>query len=415
MIDTLKIREESTNPTKTEEVETKIETEVEAETKIEAELEVKPEAKIEAEENDEAVDTDTLKSNQDETCSPTKKRRNIFNFWKRKKKEEPKGKQEPVPSEVASEEDLPKESPKEPPTPATRTESGVILCSDEASMTRQLNAFSNIVRRVLLFGGDQELLIVSETLAGNDRSFVDCWYPNTGPPTEKMEDEVRPGVQYLNALISLLREAYEEGIVTKLEPLTSLSQSYSNSYERLVASLVEDGSGYIRAEGDVMAMPKPRTATEELGRFAVWESAFRSKDEATSFPDDIEGTWEVKDEVGGETIGVSTVNLLPNVSLGSLELFFKLRDKISCFLTIVFLRGSGRSKCYRTSTRLEMASGPRTNASRYVHIPSFIGRWNCATVSWVHRQRSSIGSSIFRKANTDSRICHVPNAIPRRP
>eukprot|EP00536_Pseudo-nitzschia_multiseries_P012947 jgi/Psemu1/210133/e_gw1.523.43.1 len=215
---------------------------------------------------------------------------------------ESKAKQETMPAE--------EEPAEEPQSPVTK--SGVILCSDEPSMTRQLNAFSNIVRRALLFGCDQELLILSETLAGNDESFVDRWYPDTGPPAGNMEDETRPGVQYFNALISVLREAYKEGLVTNLEPLTPLSQSYSNSYERLVASLVEDGSGYIRADTDVMAMPKPRTATEELGRFAMWESAFRTKDEATSYPDDLEGTWEVKDEVGGETIGVSTVTLLPN-------------------------------------------------------------------------------------------------------
>jgi hypothetical protein len=186
------------------------------------------------------------------------------------------------------------------------------------------------VRRVLLFGDDQELLILSETLAGNDKSFVDRWYPNTGPPSEKMEDELRPGVQYLNALISLLREAYKEGTVVDLDPLTTLSQSYSNSYERLVASLVEDGSGYIRPEenSDVMAMPKPRTATEELGRFAVWESAFRSKDVETSYPDDLEGVWEVKDEVGGETIGVSAVTLLPKVSLSNTS---NMRGVLSLF------------------------------------------------------------------------------------
>mmetsp|Transcript_14583 Transcript_14583/g.33925 ORF Transcript_14583/g.33925 Transcript_14583/m.33925 type:complete len:685 (+) Transcript_14583:86-2140(+) len=190
----------------------------------------------------------------------------------------------------------------------------VILCSEEPSMTRQLNAFSNIVRRVLLFGDDQEILVLSETLANNDASFLDRWYPDTGPLPEKIEDEVRPGIQYLNALICLLREAYDEGTVVDLDPLTSLSQSYSNSYERLVASLVEDGSGYIRPEenSDVLTMPKPRTATEELGRFAQWESAFRSKDEETSCPDDLEGTWEVKDEVGGETIGVSSVTFMPN-------------------------------------------------------------------------------------------------------
>lgn len=190
----------------------------------------------------------------------------------------------------------------------------VILCSEEPSMTRQLNALSNIVHRGLLYGGDQELLVLSETLADNRETFVDRWYPNTEPPTDNMADETRPGVQYLNALISLLRRAYDEGIVTNLEPLVPLSQSYGNSYERLMASLVEQGSGYVRPEtADVKSMPKPRTAKEELGRFAVWESKFRSaNDEVSFYPEDLEGTWEVRDEVGGETIGTSTVTLAPN-------------------------------------------------------------------------------------------------------
>ena len=64
-------------------------------------------------------------------------------------------------------EELETAPPEEEPKPAADV--GVILCSEEPSMTRQLNAFSNIVRRVLLFGDDQEILILSETLAGNDK------------------------------------------------------------------------------------------------------------------------------------------------------------------------------------------------------------------------------------------------------
>jgi len=216
-------------------------------------------------------------------------------FWMREKKPEKEKEEKPSVEE---------ESP---------TDNGVMLCSEEPTMTRQLNAFSNIVRRVLLFGDDQELLILAETLDDNVKSFIERWYPETGPVSEEIDDESRQGVQYLNALILLLREAYKEGTVVDLNPMTSLSQTYSNSYERLVATLVEDGSGYIRPEQkeDKTKMPKPRTATEELGRFAVWESTFRSKDEETSYPDDLEGVWEVKDEVGGETIGVSTVTFLP--------------------------------------------------------------------------------------------------------
>jgi len=233
----------------------------------------------------EGSDTDVEDLEEGESSSSASQGRNRLKFWKKEKKEVTETKIVTRPEEASK----------------SATDIGVILCSEEPSMTRQLNAFSNIVRRVLLFGDDQELLILSETLAENDKSFIQRWYPDTGPPCQNMEDEVRSGVQYLNALICLLREAYREGTVTNLNPLVTLGQSYSNSYERLVASLVEDGSGYIRPEEnlDVMTMPKPRTATEELGRFAVLESAFRSKDEENSYPDDLEGVWEVKDEVGG--------------------------------------------------------------------------------------------------------------------
>jgi hypothetical protein len=60
-----------------------------------------------------------------------------------------------------------------------------------------------------------------------------------------------------------------------------------------------------------MSTLKPRTAKEELGRFAVWESNFRSNGVEASYPEDLEGTWEVKDEIGGETIGISTIVLEP--------------------------------------------------------------------------------------------------------
>jgi len=185
----------------------------------------------------------------------------------------------------------------------------IILSEDEPSMTRQLNSLSNIVQRALLFGGDQELLVLSETLESNKFPFAERWYPGTGEPAENLEEETRPGLQYLNSLILLLCKAYDDGVVSDLEPAVPLIQSYSNSYERLMGSLVELGSGYIRPmSSSVMTMPKPRTAKEELGRFAVWESNFRSTDgETVSYPEDLVGTWEVRDEVGGETIGVSKV------------------------------------------------------------------------------------------------------------
>ena len=196
----------------------------------------------------------------------------------------------------------------------------VVLSAEEPTMTRQLNSLSNIVQRALLFGGDQELLVLSETLSANKPAFIDRWYTGTGEPVEPFEDEKRAGVQYLNALVLLLREAYSNGMVTTLDPFVTLLQTYANAYERLTATLVELGSGYVRPQMTdlLITMPKPRTAQEELGRFAVWEANFRAKSsggsssEASSYPEDLEGPWEVEDEVGGETIGISTVYLEPD-------------------------------------------------------------------------------------------------------
>lgn len=189
---------------------------------------------------------------------------------------------------------------------------GVLLSAEEPSMTRQLNALSNIAIRALVFGGDQELLVLSETLEADKVGFVQRWYPGQSGEVEipSPEEETRPGVQYLNCIINLLKTCYKQGIVTTLDPPLPLIQSYSNAYERLMASLVQLGSGYIKPVSDIMTMPAPRTATEELGRFAVWESAFRSKN-TTYYPEDLEGSWEVKDEIGGETIGISTVVFRP--------------------------------------------------------------------------------------------------------
>eukprot|EP00980_Cylindrotheca_fusiformis_P007106 scaffold1489_cov194-Cylindrotheca_fusiformis.AAC.16 len=192
---------------------------------------------------------------------------------------------------------------------------GLVLLSDEEpTMTRQLNSLSNIVQRALLFGGDQELLVLSETLETNKGPFVERWYPGTGESASNLLEESRPGVQYLNALILLLRRAYDDGTVTDLDPFVPLIQSYSNAYERMMGTLLELGSGYIRPMPTTdMSMLKPRTAKEELGRFAVWESNFRNQGEKTAFyPEDLEGTWEVKDEVGGELIGISTVVFEPH-------------------------------------------------------------------------------------------------------
>jgi hypothetical protein len=188
---------------------------------------------------------------------------------------------------------------------------GVLLSAEEPTMTRQLNVLSNIVQRALLFGGDEELLVLAETLEADRAAFVDRWYPGTGSLAESApaEDESRPGVQFLNCLVKLLRESYDNGVVTDMEPPLPLTQSYANAYERLVATLVELGSGYIKPiTGNLMAMPKPRTAQEELGRFAVWESTFRQTNADTaSYPEDMQGVWEVRDEIGGELIGRSFI------------------------------------------------------------------------------------------------------------
>lgn len=184
---------------------------------------------------------------------------------------------------------------------------GVLLSAKEPSMTGQLNVLSNIVLRALLFGGEQELLVLAETLAADRPAFIDRWYPGKQLNGEK---ESRPGVQYLDCLITLLRTCYNDGVVTNLNPPLPLSQSYANSYERLVAMAVELGSGYIKPlpSDYISAMPKPRSAQEELGRFAVWESNFRqSQPEFSAYPDDLFGVWEVRDEIAGDVIGTATV------------------------------------------------------------------------------------------------------------
>jgi hypothetical protein len=52
----------------------------------------------------------------------------------------------------------------------------------------------------------------------------------------------------------------------------------------------------------------PKTPTDELSRFSQWEASFRkNKAEMSDYPDDLVGTWQVKDELGGKTLGTSTV------------------------------------------------------------------------------------------------------------
>lgn len=193
--------------------------------------------------------------------------------------------------------------------------SGLLQSAKEPTITRELNSLSNIVQRALLFGGDQEILVLFETLVADRPRFVERWYPGTGGVNDEAEldDEKRPGMQYFNCLLKLMSECYNFGVVTTLDPPFPLLGSYANSYERLMATLVELGSGYLRpTRGDVMSMPKPRTAQEELGRFAVLESTFRKDNGAdvSSYPEDLVGKWEVQDLIGSELIGVSTVEFL---------------------------------------------------------------------------------------------------------
>lgn len=188
---------------------------------------------------------------------------------------------------------------------------GVLLSSKEPSMTRQLNALSNIVQRALLFGGDQELLVLSETLEADKPAFIQRWYTSDTIRMTSPEDEDRPGVQFLNCLVQLLKECYEHRMAGLDAPLP-LIPSYMNAYERLTATLVELGSGYIKA--DSKSLPLPRTAQEELGRFAVWETNFRLSGggrDVSAYPDDMAGTWQVQDAVGGQTIGVSNIIFQP--------------------------------------------------------------------------------------------------------
>ena len=245
------------------------------------------------------------KSKEEESETEPKK----FRFWQKRKKGPGPVVQSSAPSEEAT------EVKEEENSSLSREDlGGVLLSAEEPTMTRQLNVLSNIVLRALLFGGSQELLVLAETLDADRKAFVSRWYSGTssdGLALVRMEDEERPGVQFLNCLVTLLRNCYSSGVETNLQPPLPLAQSYANSYERLAATAVELGSGCLKPDiVDVMTMPTPRTATEELGRFAVWETNFRGKSsEASAHPEDLQGQWEVRDEIGGEAIGVSTVCL----------------------------------------------------------------------------------------------------------
>ena len=184
----------------------------------------------------------------------------------------------------------------------------VLLSAEEPTVTRQLNVLSNIVQRALLFGGDDELLVLSETLEADKPAFIQRWYPDSIQDCDP-KTETRPGVQFFNCLIQLMKDCYTYGVVTELEPPYPLTGSYSNSYERLTALLVELGSGYIKPINTKKASKNlPKTPKEELIRFSQWEVSLRQiKPDVSDYPSDLLGSWQVKDEIGGKIIGTSTV------------------------------------------------------------------------------------------------------------
>lgn len=250
-----------------------------------------------------------------------KERKFNFRFWKRRKIQD----EEIETTVVTNEIPLASNSTQETVGIIENDDlGGVLLSSKEPSMTRQLNVLSNVVQRTLLFGGFQELLVLYETLEADKPAFVRRWYPRNYTIEQYAEDtvvdnplhETRSGVQYFNCLLQLLKDCYSKGPITDLNPPFPLSQSYSNAFERLTASLVEMGSGYVRPVSSFGVsrtrgmQTLPKNAKEELGRFAEWERQFRQSSqrrEFNSYPNDLVGRWLVKDEVQGKTIGVSTV------------------------------------------------------------------------------------------------------------
>ncbi len=189
----------------------------------------------------------------------------------------------------------------------------VLLSAEEPTVTRQLNVLSNIVQRALLFGGDQELLVLSETLEADKPAFIQRWYPNSNNDVNDPNDlqhEKRPGVQFFNCLVQLLKDSYMYGVVTDLDPPFPLPYSYANSYDRLMAFVVELGSGYIKPINTKKRQKNipPKTPKEELIRFSQWEVSLRQvKPDVINYPSDLVGSWQVKDEIGGKIIGTSTV------------------------------------------------------------------------------------------------------------
>jgi len=244
-------------------------------------------------------------------------RKRRFMFWAREKKEDDKkgsdgeatASNEEETADVNDVNSAQTEEDKEAAAIKPEDLGGVLLSVFEPTMTRQLNVLSNIVQRTLTFGGDQELIVLAETLDADRPSFVKRWYPDSDSA------DSQPGVQYLNSLIRLLRDCHARGAIVELESSVPLPQSYANAYRRLTSLLVESGSGYVRPAGgrSVSLGPLPKSPKEELGRFAEWESDVRKRTvDTNAYPEDLVGSWNVEDLVGGSIIGSTTVSFRPD-------------------------------------------------------------------------------------------------------
>ena len=195
-----------------------------------------------------------------------------------------------------------------------------LMSTTEPTITRQLNILSNIVKRAFLFGGDRELSVLAETLEEEKGAFSERWYGEAPPAdiaaaTSTIAAATKfQGVAYLEALIRLCRKAEKNGVIDDIAPLVPLSESYGNAYERLAASLVELGSGYIVLKEDastVRTSPSKATILSSLVEFSLEKEArMRKNGQDETYPEDLVGVWKVTDEVGGKQIGISSISLL---------------------------------------------------------------------------------------------------------
>jgi hypothetical protein len=155
---------------------------------------------------------------------------------------------------------------------------GVLLSAEEPTMTRQLNILSNIVQRTLIFGGDQELLVLSETLDADKPAFIQRWYSDSASDDE-IDKKTRPGVVYLNSLIQLLRDCYSKGVVYDVTPKFHLTSGFANAYGRLIASLIELGSGYVRPAPSSLPLSLALSAPAATAKYLTETSPPKSPQE----------------------------------------------------------------------------------------------------------------------------------------